>query len=101
MKYIPLTETNVHDYVGKKIEFTAEGGEGNGNYRGVAIIKSVDMEKKFPLECECISGDDLRFAFLDNHGLSTKDDGHTYQMTDSDRCFSYSDAYREVFVSLS
>lgn len=100
MNYIPLTECNINDYIGKKIAFTAEGYEGNGNYHGVAIIKSVDMSKRFPIECECISGDDLRFAFLDNHGLETTDNGNTYHTVNGDRCFSYSDSFREVFVSL-
>ena len=100
MNYVPLTECNINDYIGKEIEFTAEGYKGNGDYHGVAIIKSVDMSKRFPIECERISGDDLRFAFLDDHGLGTTDGGNTYHIIEGSRCFSYSDAYREVFVSL-
>ena len=98
--YYPLTETNVKNLMGKKISFTAEGYDANGNYNGVAVIKSVDITKRFPIECECISGDDLRFAILDNHGLETTDGGNTYHMVDHDRCFSYSDRYREVFVKI-
>ena len=95
MKYIPLTEANVNDFIGKKIEFTAEN-----DYRGVAIIKSVDMSLHNPIQCECVSGDDLRFAFLDDHGLETTDGGNTYHIIDGNRCFSYSDAYREIFVAV-
>ena len=95
MKYIPLTETNVNDFINKKIEFTAEG-----NYRGVAVIKTVDMNQHNPLTCECVSGDDLRFAFLDDHGLETTNGGKTYHIVDGPRCFSYSDGYREVFVTV-
>lgn len=96
--YLPLTETNVKDLIGKKVEFTAEGY--NRDYRGVAIIKSVDMNRRNPIECECVSGDDLRFAFLDEHGLETTDGGNTYHIIDNNHCFSYSDSYREIFVSV-
>ena len=95
MKYIPLTEENVQEFINKKIEFTAEG-----NYRGVAVIKTVDMNQHNPLTCECVSGDDLRFAFLDDHGLETTNGGKTYHIVDGPRCFSYSDGYREVFVTV-
>lgn len=98
--YFPLNETNVKNFIGKKIEFTANGYEANGDYRGVAIIKSVDLTKFNPIECECISGDDLHFAILDNHGLETTDNGNTYHIVDHDRCFSYSDLDREVFVTV-
>lgn len=98
--FTPLTETNAKDFIGKKVEFTAEGYSANGNYRGVAVIKSVDMTQRFPIECECISGDDLRYAFLDNHGIETTDGGNTYHIVYHDRCFSYSDSYREVFVQV-
>lgn len=98
MKYIPLTEKNVQDFINKKIEFTAEGDSANGNYRGVSIIKAVDMSKHNPLTCECVSGDDLRFAFLDDHGLVTKNGGETYRVCEEPRCFSYSDGCREIFV---
>jgi len=97
MKYIPLTESNVKNFIGKKIEFTASSDSANGNYRGVVVIQSVDMTKRNPITCECVSGDDLRYAFLDNHGLETTDGGETYHIVDVDRCFSYSDGYREVF----
>lgn len=100
MNFIPLTETNVNNFIGKKIEFTAPGYEKNRDYRGVVIIRSVDMSKHNPIECDCISGDDLRFAFLDDHGLGTADGGKTYHIVDGNRCFSYSDAYREVFVAV-
>ena len=76
------------------------GDDFQTNYRGVAIIKSVDLTKFNPIECECISGDDLHFAILDNHGLETTDNGNTYHIVDHDRCFSYSDLDREVFVTV-
>lgn len=95
--YTPLTEANVKDFIGKKIAFTAEGYR--HNYRGIAIIKSVDMSLHNPLECDTLYGDDLSLAFLDDHGLETKDGGETYQLVNGgDKCFSYSDGYREVFI---
>lgn len=98
--YRPLTESNVKDFIGKKVEFTAEGYCANGDYRGIAIIKSVDMSKRNPIECECLEGDDLRYAFLDDHGLETTDGGNTYHIVPQDKCFSYSDGYREVFIKV-
>lgn len=98
--YFPLTETNVKDFIGKKVEFTAEGYSANGNYHGVAVIKSVDLTKRFPIECECVSGDNLHLAILDDHGLETTDGGNTYHIVDHDKCFSFSDLYREVFVTV-
>lgn len=94
--YIPLTEQNIQEFIGKTIGFAAEGY--NRNYQGVVLIKSVDMSQKNPISCEVISGDDLQYAFLDDHGLITADGGETYQLTKEFRCFSYSDSYREVFV---
>ena len=99
-KYFFLTEKNIDSLIGKKVEFRAPSYEYNRPYYGIAIIKAVDYKKKKPIECESISGDDLKFAFLDNHGLSTKDGGETYQMIDKPRCFSYSDGDREVAVRI-
>lgn len=99
-KYFFLNEKNVNSLIGKKIEFRAPAYEHNSPYHGLAIIKSVDYSKHNPIECECISGDNLRYAFLDNHGLSTKDGGETYQVVDKPRCFSYSDGDREVAIRI-
>lgn len=96
--YYPLTKENIMDLIGKKVEFTAEAYEGNSTYRGIAIISAVDYSKKNPISCECISGDDLKFAFLDDHGLTTDNNGLTYQLTKECTSFSYSDSYREIFV---
>ena len=93
-----LTEENVMGLIGRKVKFRAPAYEGNHPYFGVALIKKVDFSKHNPIECDCLSGDDLKYAFLDHHGLETHDGGETYQMTDHDFCFSYSDSYREVEV---
>lgn len=94
-EFQPMTESIINTLVGKKIEWTAEAH--HGVYRGVAIIRSIDYSKHNPITCDCISGDDLKFAFLDNHGLTSKNGGQTYQATCDDFCFSYSDSYREIF----
>lgn len=94
--FYPLLKENANDLIGKKIEFVAEGY--NKPYKGVAIIKSVDLSQDKPLLCECIAGDDLRFAFLDDHGIETSDGGETFQLTKSVTSFSYSDSYREILV---
>lgn len=97
-KFEPLTKENVESFIGKPVEFNAPGY--NTFYEGKAIIKSVDYSKDFPLECECLSGEDLNYAFLDNHGLVSHDGGETYRVSDENTCFSFSDGYREVFVRL-
>lgn len=94
-KYIPLTELNIKNLISETIEFTAEGY--GTNYRGVVHITSIDMSQRNPISCEVIKGDDLQYAFLDDHGLETHDGGTTYQICSGPKCFSYSDSYREVF----
>lgn len=88
---------NIKELIDTTIRWTAPAYEGNGVYKGIALIKGVDFSKKRAIIVETIEGDDLSYAFLDNHGLSTKDGGETYQMTDNNFCFSYSDSFREVF----
>lgn len=95
--YYPLTKENVQDLIGIKIEFTAEGY--NRDYKGTAIINSVDFSKRNPIDCDCLSGDDLKYAFLDDHGLETTDQGESFHVTKICTSFSYSDGYREVFVN--
>lgn len=97
-QFEPLTKENVNTFIGKKIAFNAPGYE--TRYEGVAIIKSVDYSNHNPLECECISGDDLSYAFLDIHGLVSYDGGETYRITNENTCFSYSDGDREIFVKI-
>lgn len=70
-----LTEQNVTELIGKRIEFRAPGAWENGNYGGVAVIKAVDLNQRFPLTVEHVSGDDLKYAFLDDHGLEPLADG--------------------------
>lgn len=94
-EFQPMTESIINTLVGKKIEWTSEAY--HGAYRGVAIIRSIDYSKHNPITCDCISGDDLKFAFLDNHGLESKNGGKTYNATKNDFCFSYSDNDREIF----
>lgn len=96
--YYPLTKENINGLIGKEVEFTAEAYEGNSSYRGTAIITAVDYSKRFPILCRHISGDDLKFACLDHHGLTTDNGGETYQLTDKCTSFTYSDNYREIFV---
>lgn len=100
LNYYLLTKENVFDFLGKKVEFTAESYEHNLPYRGTAIITAIDFSKEFPISCECLSGDDLRFAFLDDHGLETSDGGDSYQISNTCTCFSYSDRYREIFIAI-
>ena len=95
-RYVVLTDANVAEFIGKKIEFTAEGYM--MEYRGVAVINSVDYSDRKPLKCTNVSGDDLSFAFLDKYGMETSDGGETYHMCDKNRVFCYSDSYREIFV---
>ena len=96
--FVALTDANVSDFIGKKVEFTAEGYM--MQYRGVAVINSVDYSNRKPLNCTHVSGDDLSFAFLDTYGLETSDGGETYGFSDKNRVFCYSDSYREVFVKI-
>lgn len=96
MNTIFLTETNVSSFIGKKISWKAPSYQSEP-YKGVAVIKSVNMNKKRPLECETIYGDDLSFAFLDNHGLKEIGKG-MFKTCLNNRCFSYSDGYREVEI---
>ena len=94
--FVALTDANVSDFIGKKVEFTAEGYM--MQYRGAAVIDSVDYSCRKPLNCTHVSGDDLSFAFLDAYGLESSDGGDTYRISDKNRVFCYSDSYREVFV---
>lgn len=96
MTTIFLSESNVNNFIGKKITWTAESAQSKP-YSGVAVIKSVDMTKRNPLECETIEGDDLSFAFLDNHGLKQVEDGR-FTVSKNDKCLSYSDNYREIEI---
>ena len=91
-----LTENNVKSIIGKKIEFIAPGYK-DECYKGIATINSVDISKRNPILCTYESGDNLKYAVLDNHGLKT-DDGEIYHFIDNDRCFSYSDTFREIRV---
>ena len=45
--FVALTDANVSDFIGKKVEFTAEGYM--MQYRGVAVINSVDYSNRKPL----------------------------------------------------
>lgn len=98
--YFFLTETNVFELIGKRVEFRAPSASENRPYHGVSIINSVYMSKRNPIECTFIEGDDLKFAFLDDHGLESTDGGETYHAAEANRCFSYSDGYREVSVRI-
>lgn len=97
-QFIPLSKSNIGSIIGKKIQWIAEGY--NRPYQGIDIIRYVDYSKHNPIISDCISGDDLRFAFLDNHGLISKNGGQTYQATRHDFCFSYSDSYHEIFFAI-
>lgn len=81
---------------GGNVQVPAEGY--NRDYRGISVIKSIDYNHRNPIDCDCLSGDDLKYAFLDDHGLETTDQGESYHVTKSCTSFSYSDGYREVFV---
>lgn len=98
--FIFLTETNISYFFDKKIEFRAPSSRDNHPYRGITIIRSVDYTKDRPIVCDWLTSDDLSYARLDDHGLSTVDGGETYQIVDGNRCFSYSDRYREVEVRI-
>ena len=79
-----LTTENVESLIGKKIRFTAPAYRMNKDYEGVCIIKSVDYANRKPLKCECLEGDDLSYAFLEDYGTP--------------RSFAYTDSGRTVFV---
>lgn len=73
-----LTKKNVHNFIGKQITFTANGHNANGRYSGTAVIKDVDLSKSHPIICEIISGDNLKYAFIDM-------DGESFTYSDNDR----------------
>ena len=79
-----LTTENVESLIGKKIRFTAPAYRMNKDYEGVCIIKSIDYAHRNALECECLEGDDLSYAFLEDYGTP--------------RSFAYTDSGRTVFV---
>jgi hypothetical protein len=96
----PLTVNKLQKLVGKTISWEAEAASGNSTYKGIATITNIDIEAKRPIQSNIISGDNLAFAFVDNHGLTTSNEGKTYQVSkenESDYCLSYSDSYREIF----
>lgn len=103
-QFIPLTNLNVETLIGKKIEWTAEAygdnGWNRGAYWGIAIILSVDWSNRTPLKCKSIEGNELEYAFLDNHGLETDNGGESYSYTHNNISLSYSDGDREVFYKI-
>lgn len=93
-----LNESNLATFVGKKIRWSAPS-EQEYPYSGVAVIKAVDLTKHRPLTVETISGDDLKYAFLDDHGMKYDEEhGWWTSCCKGDRVLSYSDGYREVTV---
>lgn len=106
MKSFFLNVENVKSLIGKRIKWCAEAYIGNRPYGGEAIIREVsDGEKRIPygsihntLKCETISGDDLRYAFVDRYGLKEERDGCWTCAEDAPRVYCYSDSYREVEI---
>lgn len=92
-----LSESNLASFIGKKIQWRAPSAQ-EEPYTGVAIIKAVDLSKHRPLTVETISGDDLSYAFLDDHGMEYNADKGWWTCCRENRVLSYSDGYREVTV---
>lgn len=84
-----LSTDNVNSLIGKKIKWSAPGYRANGNYEGISIIKSVDLEKDKPLTTETISGDNLAFAFLDKT-MQGKILCEAFCFSDTDRYVTFS-----------
>lgn len=100
---IPLIKSILLILVGKTISWESESGKGNSGYNGICIITDVDLESSRPIKSETISGDNLKFAFVDSHGLVSENNGKTYQLNkenEEDYCLSYSDSYREIFYEI-
>lgn len=74
--------SSIKDLVGKTIKWDAPGYRANGNYGGAAKIIGYNEERR-PFVCLTISGDDLKYAFVDeyNDGLIA--------YSDSDRFVTY------------
>lgn len=106
MKSFILNVENAKSLVGKRITWFAEAYDWNRPYGGEAIIREVsEGEKRNPygtihntLKCETISGDDLRYAFVDRYGLKEDSDGCWRCAEDAPRVYCYSDSYREVEI---
>lgn len=72
-----LTKKNIQNFIGKQITFTANGYDSQ-RYSGTAVIRDVDLSKSHPIICERISGDNLKYAFMDM-------DGESFTYSDNDR----------------
>lgn len=72
-----LTKSNIKDFVGKEITFTVNGYDSQ-RYSGVVIITDVDFSQRYPISCQRVSGDDLKYAFIDM-------DGESFTYSDNDR----------------
>ena len=69
--------------VGKTIEWRAPASRENHPYSGIDKIVSLDKDNpRRPLVCECIEGDELKYAFVDDMMRN--------------EFMSYSDSYRVV-----
>lgn len=66
-----ITKENIQSFVGNKIEWKAPAGKGNEPYTGIAIVKSITDNK---IDAECLSGDNLNYAFWDFDNLVYSDD---------------------------
>jgi len=89
-----LTIHNVKKLIGAKIEWSSPiyqantGYFGKGKDGGIGIIKSVDFNKRNPIEFQAIKGSNLSRSFLDktNQGNLLSD---TFCFSDSDRYVSF------------
>lgn len=100
-----LNAANAQMLKGKKITWRAEAYSANRDYEGVCVIRDVkdgsvrkDSMIVGTLECETISGDDLRYAFIADYGLKEGSPGHWECSNDVARVYCYSDLYREVEI---
>lgn len=90
-----LNEKNVQELVGKKVTWKAPGYE--KQYCGTDIVKSVDFKRRFPIVTEVVTGDNLRYAYLENFGLVKTSYGIVVSPT-APSAFTYTDDYREVEI---
>lgn len=85
-----LTVNNAKSLEGKIIKWEAPGYYANGKYMGVAKIIAIDLSKRQPIESETISGDNLKYAFIN------RDDEGT--LLSKGLCFSDADRYVEFEI---
>lgn len=81
-----LTTKDAITLIGKTIKWNVKG-YGGQNYGGVAKIVAVETTERRPLKTECISGDNLDYAFNEWGAGNKLDEFLCY--SDGDRWINY------------